>query len=146
MKRKGSNLSELLKNPIVDSTQTISNNIWDIYKIFGIEASREFLIEEFLNVVSSDGTYINPSHIQLLVDIMTYSGTILSISRYGMKLEQTGPIAKASFEESLDNFLKAAFFGVKDNTNGISASILCGKNSNIGTGMCELGVDFDKLI
>ena len=63
-----------------------------------------------------------------------------------MKLEQTGPIAKASFEESLDNFLKAGFFGIKDNTNGISASILCGKNSNIGTGMCELGVDFDKLI
>ena len=101
---EGSNFYELLKNPIIDSERTISNNIWEIYNIFGIESAREFLIEEFLNVVSSDGTYINLSHIQLLVDAMCFSGTILSISRYGIDINEVGPIAKASFEESLENF------------------------------------------
>ena len=33
--------------------------MWEIYEIFGIEATREFLIEEFTKVISADGTFIN---------------------------------------------------------------------------------------
>jgi hypothetical protein len=91
-----------------------------------------------MNVVSSDGTYINVCHVMLLVDIMTFSGTISSVSRYGIKRAQAGPLAKASFEESLDNFLKAGVFGDVETTNGVSASIMCGKRSKIGTGLCDL--------
>jgi len=142
----GSNFYELLKNPIIDSTKTISNNIWDIYNIFGIEAGREFLIEEFLNVISSDGTYINISHIQLLVDLMCFSGNILSISRYGINIDQVGPISKASFEESLENFKLAGVYSLIDNTQGVSSSVMVGKRSNIGTGLCKLKLDLDQII
>ena len=44
-----------------------------------------------MNVVSSDGTFINERHVMLLVDIMTFTGNIISISRYGMKKNQCGP-------------------------------------------------------
>ena len=44
------------------------------------------LVEEFINVVSSDGTFVNNSHILLLVDVMTFNGIITSISRYGLKI------------------------------------------------------------
>ena len=143
---EGSNLAELLAHPEVDSSKTTSNNMWEIYDILGIEAVRAFLIEEFDLVISSDSTYINKRHIKLLVDVMTYIGTISSISRYGMRVgEQTGPLGRASFEESLDNFLKAGAFGEKESTKGVSASIMCGKVSNIGTGLCELSVDISKL-
>ena len=142
----GSNFYELLRIPIIDSTRTISNNIWDIYDIFGIEAGREFLIEEFLNVVSSDGTYINLSHIQLLVDLMCFSGNILSISRYGIDVNEVGPIAKASFEESLENFKLAGIYGLVDNITGVSSSVMVGKKSQIGTGLCKLKLDLDQLI
>ena len=47
----GSNLIQLLRNPIFDQTRTISNYMWEIYEIFGIEATREFLIEEFILIV-----------------------------------------------------------------------------------------------
>ena len=57
---------------------------------------------------------------------------------YGIKREQTGPIAKASFEESLDNFMKAGAFGETDITDGCSASIMLGKMTKAGTGLCEL--------
>lgn len=142
---EGSNLKEILAHPKVDKIRTMSNNMWEIYETLGIEATRNFLISEFSSVVSSDGTFVNDSHIMLLVDMMTFSGSIISISRYGMKKENCGPMAKASFEESLDNFLKAGAFGEKETTNGVSASIMLGKLAKFGTGICDVLIDVDKL-
>ena len=105
---------ELISLDYIDKNTIISNNIWDIYKTFGIEAARQFLIDEFISVISSDGTYINKRHVMIMVDIMTYTGNITSISRYGINRKESGVFAKASFEESLDNFLKAAVFTDKE--------------------------------
>jgi len=138
---EGGGFKEILSHPLVNSSRVLSNNMWDIYNILGIEAVREFLIDEFMNVISSDGSFINKRHVNLLVDIMVFSGTILSISRYGMKRDQCGPLAKASFEECLDNFLKAGLYGDVENIKGVSGSIMCGKRSITGTGICELVPD-----
>ena len=134
----GSNFQELASLDYIDFATLMSNNMWDIYKNLGIEAARQFLIEEFTNVVSSDGSYINQRHIMLVADIMTQYGNIVSVSRYGMLRNTTGPMAKASFEESLDNFMKAGAYGEIDNTNGCSASIMLGKIAKTGTGICDL--------
>ena len=134
----GSNFKELGSLSNIEFSELISNDMWEIYHNLGIEAARQFLIDEFTFVVSSDGSYINARHIMLVSDIMTQHGSILSISRYGIKREQTGPIAKASFEESLDNFMKAGAFGETDITDGCSASIMLGKMTKAGTGLCEL--------
>ena len=143
---EGSNLSELFRHPLIDKSRTMSNDMWEIYHIFGIEATRQFLIEEYMDIVSSDGTFVNPSNVELLVDIMVYTGTIISISRYGQKKVGCGPMAKASFEESLENFMKAGVNGEKESANGVSASIMLGKMPNIGTGVFDLMVDFEKLV
>jgi len=60
----GSNFKKILGCSIVDMTRTISNNVWDIYEVLGIEAAREFLISEFVSIM--DG--INLCHVKLLVD------------------------------------------------------------------------------
>ena len=142
---QGSNLQEILGLSIVDKTKTLSNDMWEIYETLGIEAARNFLVEEFISVVSSDGTFVNDSHILLLVDVMTFNGIITSISRYGLKKENCGPMAKASFEESLENFLKAGIYGEKENTKGVSASIMLGKVPKVGTGLCDVLVDIKSL-
>lgn len=143
---EGSNLQELLCHSRVDKIRTMSNDMWEIYNVFGIEAARQFLVEEFRNVVSSDGTFVNDSHILLLVDVMTFTGTLSSISRYGLKKENCGPMAKASFEESLENFLKAGLYGEKETSNGVSASVMLGKVPKMGTGLCDLVIDIQKII
>lgn len=143
---EGSNLYEIFYNPLIDCTRSMSNDMWEIYNIFGIEAVRQFLIEEYMDIVSSDGTFVNISNIELLVDIMVYTGTIISISRYGQKKVGCGPIAKATFEESLENFLKASVNGETENANGVSASIMLGKMPNIGTGVFDLMVDMKRLL
>ena len=62
-----------------------------------------------------------------------------------MRKDETGPIGKASFEETMDNFLRAAAHGDVEPTNGVSASIICGKRANIGTGMMDIQIDIEKL-
>ena len=135
------NFKKLLALDIVDNTRTISNNVWDIYEVLGIEAAREFLIQEFMGIMEG----INSCHACLLVDRMTYSGNIASITRYTMKKDESGPFGKASFEETMDNFLNAAVKGEVEPTEGVSASIICGKRANIGTGMADVKIDITKL-
>jgi DNA-directed RNA polymerase beta' subunit len=118
--------------------------MWEIYEALGIEAARQFLLEEFMMVVAADGG-LSPSHIALLVDIMTYHGIIISVSRYGMKKESMGPLGKASFEESLDHFLRAGFFGETETIQGVSASIILGKRSRIGSGLCDVKMNLRQL-
>lgn len=137
----GTNFRELLSLPFVDGNKTISNHIWDIYSVLGIEATRQFFIEEFMNVMGG----VNKCHIDILVDKMTYTGGISSISRYTMRTEESGPLSRSTFEESIDVILKAGFYGQEETTNGISASIICGKRGLIGTGICELRMDLNKI-
>ena len=137
----GGKLSDIMALDFVDKTNTVSNNIWDIYETLGIEAVRQYMIEEFSSLMVG----INPSHIMLLVDKMIYKGKISSVSRYSMRNEELCTLSKASFEETLDNLVKAAVFGHIDKTTGVSASIICGKTSNVGSGLCELVFDIDKL-
>jgi DNA-directed RNA polymerase beta' subunit len=132
---------KLLAHPKIDYTRTISNNVWDIYEVLDIEAARQFLIEEFMSIMEG----INICHTMLLVDRMTYAGTISSITRYTLKWDESGPMGKASFEETMDNFKNAAEQGQCEPTKGVSASIICGKRAEIGTGMISVLVDIDKL-
>ena len=142
---EGSNLCMLMSHDLVDPDRTVSNNMWEIYNTLGIEATRNFLIEEFSDVVSSDGTYVNDCHIKLLVDIMTFNGSITSISRYGLKKEKCGPLAKASFEESLEIFTKAGLYGEIERLEGVSSSVMLGKFTKAGTGVCDILVDINNL-
>ena len=136
-----SSFKRLLALPNIDMSRTISNHVWDIYEVLGIEAAREFLIEEFMSIM--DG--INKCHAEMLVDRMTHGGVINSISRYTLRKDESGPMGKASFEETQENFIKAAAQGDKEPTLGVSASIICGKRAAIGTGMTDLKIDISQL-
>jgi len=137
----GSNFKEILGLPFVDNTRSISNNLWDIYNTLGVEATRQFIINEFMSLMEG----INKCHIQLLVEKMTFNGGISSVSRYTMRTEECGPFGKASFEETMDNFLRAGMYGQEEATKGVSASVICGKVAQMGTGCFDLKMDIPKL-
>ena len=137
----GSNFLNILLLPFVDRINTVSNNIWEIYEILGIEAIKQYLTEEFHDILG-----ISSCHISVLVNRMTFSGTISSISRYTMRKEKIGTISKSSFEETVDQFVRAASNGETDDCEAVSSSIVCGNRPNFGTGMVDLKVDMDMLI
>lgn len=139
---EGNNMYELLKNDAIDFSTLKTNNMWEVFYMMGVEATRKFLLEELKNIVSSDGTFINPCHLLLLVNIMTFYGQIQSVSRYGVKKETDSVLAKATFEETLDHFSKAAFFSEKEKIRSVSSSIMCGKRTHIGSGMNSVIMDW----
>lgn len=130
----GSNLEKIYNLPYVDIYRTYSNDIWEIYNLFGIEAIREYLIFELSSLMST----IHYNHISLLVDRMTVSGKLRSISRYTRKNESSSVFSKVTFEETLTNFLRASLSSEFDDIVGASASIICGRVPRVGTGMNEL--------
>jgi DNA-directed RNA polymerase beta' subunit len=138
---EGSNFEELLGLPFVDSTKTMSNHIWDIYNCLGIEATRSFIISEFMTNMEG----INIANPMLLVDKMTFNGTISSVSRYSMRVSESGPISKFSFEESLSNIVQAGVMGQEDRCDAVSASIICGKKAKLGTNVFDLQMDISRL-
>jgi len=130
----GSNLEEILNLPFVDSYRTYSNDIWEIYNLFGIEAVRAYIVEELTQLMPT----IHRTHITLLADRMTVSGRLRSISRYTRKHEHSSVLSKATFEETLSGFLRSGMMNEVDTVNGSSASIICGRIPKVGTGLNDL--------
>jgi DNA-directed RNA polymerase II subunit RPB1 len=141
---EGSNLIDIFSHPKVDYTRTVTNNIYEIYETLGIEAAREVILNEIIELISGDGTYVNYRHIALLADTMTNKGTIMSIDRHGINKSDRGPLPKCSFEETVDMLAKAAIFGELDKLNGVSSNIMFGQEVPCGTGMVDVLFDEEK--
>src|SRR3989344_3534699 len=67
----GSNLKEILKVKEVDTRRTVTNDIHEVYSVFGIEAARQSIINESTKVIQNQGLDINIRHIMLIADVMT---------------------------------------------------------------------------
>jgi DNA-directed RNA polymerase beta' subunit len=146
LESSGSNLLDILCHKMVDVCRTISNNINEIYEIFGIEASRQALYNEIWEVIKDADLYVNYRHLALLVDTMTNKGYLLSIDRHGINRVDIGPLAKSSFEETTDMLIKAGIFSEVDKINGVSANIMLGQIPPCGTGDTDIIIDELKLM
>jgi DNA-directed RNA polymerase II subunit RPB1 len=142
---EGVDLRYILNYNGLDHTRCFSNDILESFKVLGIEAVRRILILELRNLISFDGSYVNSRHLFLLVDTMTHRGKLMSITRHGINKTEIGPIAKCSFEETIEVLYHAAAFGVCDNLKGISAGVLVGQLPCLGTGKIDLFLSEKKL-
>ena len=140
----GSNLLELLAVPGLDATRTFSNNITEVLKVLGVEAARQCIMAELMEVISFDGTYINYHHVNLVCDRMAVKCSLVGFQRFGINNDDIGPLSKASFEKTTDEFIKAAVHAEIDNMRGISANIMCGQEGFYGTNSFQVLYDFAK--
>jgi DNA-directed RNA polymerase beta' subunit len=140
----GSNFMEILSLKNIDARRTISNDIQEINRVLGIEAARQALFNELYEAF--DTTYINHHHISLLCDRMTSSSNLISIFRHGINNDDIGPIAKASFEETPEMFLKAARHAELDHVRGISANVMCGQEGFYGTNAFKVMLDITQIM
>ena len=141
----GTNLLDILANDFIDNTRTYTNDIQEIYRVLGIEAMRQAIFNELSEVIEFDSTYINYHHLSLLCDRMTCKDKPTSIFRHGINNDDIGPLAKASFEETPEMFLKAARHGELDNMRGISANVICGQEGYFGTNSFQVLLDINKI-
>jgi DNA-directed RNA polymerase II subunit RPB1 len=142
----GTNLLTALALDYIDVTRTISNDIQEIYNVLGIEAARVAIFTELSEVLEFDNTYINYHHLIMLADRMTASANMVSIFRHGINNDDIGPIAKASFEETPEMFLKAARHAELDEMRGVSANVMCGQEGYFGTSCFQVLLDMNKMM
>ena len=131
------NIRDDSKNGIV-GTKTSTNHVLEVYEVLGIEAARASIIGEIDYTMSKHGMSVDPRHIQLLGDVMTYKGEVLGITRFGLSKMRDSVLQLASFEKTTDHLFDAAFFMKNDKIEGVSECIILGQTMSIGTGAFKL--------
>ena len=129
----------------VDVLNTICNDVAEVYNVFGIEIARNRLLREIASVYENAGQQVNYQNLSLLVDNMTNNGTIISVDRHGMNKTDTDPLARASFEKSVEQLTRAAVFGETDHMRSVSSRIMAGLVIKSGTGFCDVILDTEKI-
>ena len=140
----GSNLQDILTIPDIDERRTTSNDIQEVYRTLGIEAARQSIFNE-LEEAFEDASYINYHHLSVLCDRITATKKMVSVFRHGINNDDIGPIAKASFEETPEMFLRAARHAELDPMTGVSANVMCGQEGYFGTGTFQIMLDINQM-
>ena len=142
----GTNLMSVLGVDYVDASRTVSNDIVEVFIALGIEGVRGALLGELRNVISFDGSYVNYRHLACLVDVMTMQGHLMAIDRHGINRVDSGPLLRASFEETVDMLMDAAIFAEEEVLKGVTENIMMGQLARVGTGEVDLLLDEQKVV
>ncbi len=141
---EGSNLQGIFNNldelEGVDPTKVMTNNINEIASVLGIEAARNAIINEMMNVLREQGLDVDIRHIMLVADLMTMTGRVRQIGRHGVSGEKTSVLARAAFEVTTKHLLEAGVKGEEDPLAGVIENVVVGQLIPLGSGMVELRV------
>jgi DNA-directed RNA polymerase subunit A" len=140
----GTNLKKVLDLDFVDITRTISNDLYEMAAVLGIESARQIIINEIFKVVDSQGLNIDKRHIMLVADTMCSGGVVKGITRYGIVSEKSSVLARASFETPIKHLIEAAMVGEKDHLTSVVENVMLNQQVPIGTGLPGLVTDVKK--
>ena len=135
---EGSQLKKVLEVEGVDISRTYTNNIGEIYDVFGIEAARNAIIKEATSTLGEQGLTVDIRHIMLVSDIMCCDGEVKQIGRHGISGEKASVFARAAFEVTVNHLLDAGMRGDVDELNGVTENIIVGQPIKLGTGDVHL--------
>ncbi|KAK4989025.1 DNA-directed RNA polymerase III subunit C1 (rpo31) [Elasticomyces elasticus] len=116
--------------------RTRTNSVMETREVLGIEAARATVVAEISSVMA--GMDIDPRHMQLLADVMTYSSDVLGITRFGLAKMRSSVLQLASFEKTPDHLFDAAAGLKRDRIEGVSECIIMGQSIRIGTGCMKV--------
>jgi len=134
----GANLKDVFKVEGIDITKTITNDIFMMAEVLGIEAARQAIMNEAINVIKQQGLDIDIRHIMLLADAMTNSGKIKGITRSGITAEKESVLARASFETPIKHIVNASLIGEEDTLNSVIENVMVNQAVPLGTGLPDL--------
>lgn len=134
----GTNLKDTLKLDWVDYTRTVSNDIFEIVGVLGIEAARQAIINEVFKVIETQGLNIDIRHVMLVADTMCSGTTIKGITRYGIVGDKSSVLARASFETPIRHIINASLVGEKDPLDSVVENVMLNQPVPIGTGLPKL--------
>ncbi|ANB12611.1 DNA-directed RNA polymerase III core subunit RPO31 [Sugiyamaella lignohabitans] len=131
---EGYGLQNVMITDGVVGHKTTTNHILEMRQVLGIEAARSSIINEIHYTMTKHGMSVDPRHIQLLGDVMTFKGEVLGITRFGLAKMRDSVLQLASFEKTTDHLFDASFYMKTDKIEGVSECIILGQSMSIGTG------------
>lgn len=137
---KGVALKSVMNMKEVDVSRLYSSDIFQVSEIFGIEAGRQVIINEIEEVVKSQGLSINKRHIFLLADIMTQTGEVKGMTRYGVVSDKLNVLTKASFETPLKHLSVGALMNESNYLSSVTENVMTNQMVKVGTGIPKISV------
>ncbi|HUC38541.1 MAG TPA: DNA-directed RNA polymerase subunit A' [Candidatus Acidoferrum sp.] len=141
----GSNIEGVLQVDGVDKDGIYSNDIFEVMRVYGVEAARSLIANELMKTIEEEGIKVSFRHLSLVADTMTHTGVIKSVGRHGIAGEKESVFARAAYEETVKHFTNASVFGETDRLTGVAENILIGKQICVGTGRVRLAIKKEEL-
>ena len=132
----GCNFEEIWKLRQVDHDKLMSNDIWAVRCSYGVEAARMSIVEQIRGVFAVYGISVDPRHLTLIADYMTYDGGYKAMNRIGMA-DASSSFLQMSFETTAQFMIDAAMNNRDEPMNSPSANIVLGRPIKHGTGAFE---------
>ncbi|PVU85038.1 hypothetical protein BB559_002114 [Furculomyces boomerangus] len=121
----------------VDINKLYTNDIYSVLMTYGVEAARASIQNEISNVFGVYHIEVDPRHLGLLADYMTFEGGYKPFSRSGIA-SNVSPLTKMSFETTTNFLRDTVIAGDFDSLDGPSARIVVGRPVQSGTGSFDV--------
>ena len=121
----------------LDMNSLYSNDVGAVLAMYGVEAARAVIIKEIAAVFGVYGISVDPRHLILIADYMTFEGGYRAMNRTGL-VSSTSPLLKMTFESTFGYLKMASLFSEKDSLRGPSSRLVLGQVTEIGTGCMEI--------
>ncbi len=131
----GTNLEEILEMKEVCKEKTVSNDLYEMAEVFGIEVARQMIIHEISETLSTQGLNIDMRHLKLVADAMTNAGSVKGVTRMGIIAQKASILARATFETPVRQFVNASIKGTGDKLNSVIENIILNQPIPVGTGL-----------
>lgn len=130
---------------ILDLNKLYTNDIHAVANTYGIEAAARVVVTEVQNVFKVYGITVDPRHLSLISDYMTFDGTFKPLNRKGIE-SSASPLQQISFESALQFLKNAVVQGRVDNINSPSSCLMVGHPCKTGTGSFGLLNDLSYIL
>ena len=131
----GTNLQDIINMKEVNKEKIISNDLYEVAEVLGIEAARQLIIDEISKVLEGQGIDIDMRHLKLAADSMCNTGTIKGVTRMGIIAQKSSILARATFETPVKQFVNSTIKGTKDKLSSVIENIILNQPVPIGTGL-----------
>lgn len=146
LKTDGINIQSMFKyDTVLDLNKLYTNDIHAVASTYGIEAAARVIVKEVQNVFKVYGITVDPRHLLLIADYMTFDGSFQPLSRKGME-SSASPLQQMSFESSLVFLKSATIQGRADNLASPSSRLMVGQPCRSGTGAFSLVNDNEYIL
>lgn len=139
----GTNLEAMFQNPYIDGYLSQSDSILEIYELLGVEAARNKIIIELMNMMPA----ADNKHYMVYADSMCYTGQISSIDKSGIEERESNNILlNLAFSHPIQGLENAAINSLESTCSaGLSAPLMVGQMPKYGSSFNSICINEDFI-